>query len=517
MTALATALRAARPVAVPGALLVVAVAVSIWAASVYVTLSPDARYSLAWGAELARGGTPELAAPRVPTGHPLPVAIGALLAPLGTEAAADGYSALAALSFGLLLYAAFRFARALAGGASGAGRSGGERGPGWPLGGAHGALVGTAAGVLAAVIVGTRPRIDFFAAHAFIDVPFAALVLLAAAFVAESPRANAARALALLAAAGLLRPEAWLLSLAYAAWLAWSGRRRVAPDGGRPGSAASGGPAMIGRRRAAAFAVALGAPAVWAVFDLAFAGDPLHSLTRTQDQAIVLGRVTGLDDLIPSLRSATDDLIGWPLVAAGALVAVWAAGRPLRGLTRPPAGAGAPFAVAVLLSLGGVAAFTVLAVADLPLNDRYLLVPALAVVGLAAAALRRAALRSPLLVAALALTLAGAIATAADDRRQTEEMLDLAREKRAADEDLEQLLARPSVRREIGRCPLVHVSGSGRAAAAALLDRDPSEVPIARSPVPPSGGAAISASRSVPSGTARAIREGAWAFVSRCG
>src|SRR5918999_5493010 len=176
MTALATALRAVRPVALPGVLVVAAAALGVWLASPYVTLSPDARYSLAWGAELARGGSPELDVGDAPTGHPLPVAVGALLAPLGAVDAADAYSAVAVLAFGLLLYAAFRFGRALG------------RAP---------------AGVLAALLVGTRPRLDFFAAHAFIDVPFTALVLLAAALVAEQPRDRPATVLGLLAAAGL--------------------------------------------------------------------------------------------------------------------------------------------------------------------------------------------------------------------------------------------------------------------------------------------------------------------------
>src|SRR5438552_18218678 len=136
---------------------------AVWLAFPYVTLSPDARYSLAWGAELMRGGAPDLNAPLIPTPHPLPIGVGALLSLLGPRAAADAFSALAVLAFCLLVYAVFRLARTVG---------------------------GTAAGALAAVLVATRPRLDFFAAHSFIDIPFAALVVLAAALVAERPRGN---------------------------------------------------------------------------------------------------------------------------------------------------------------------------------------------------------------------------------------------------------------------------------------------------------------------------------------
>ena len=63
----------------------------------------------------------------------------------------------------------------------------------------------------------------------------------------------------LLGVAGLLRPEAWLLALAWAAWAL-----------------------PVRRDRAAVVAAALAAPLLWIAFDLAATGDPLHSLHGTQ-------------------------------------------------------------------------------------------------------------------------------------------------------------------------------------------------------------------------------------------
>ena len=63
-----------------------------------------------------------------------------------------------------------------------------------------------------------------YAARAYVDVPFLALVLWAAALEARAPRRGAAGH-GVLAVAGLLRPEAWVLAGAY--WL-WCGWRRAA-------------------------------------------------------------------------------------------------------------------------------------------------------------------------------------------------------------------------------------------------------------------------------------------------
>lgn len=461
-------LAGARPAFVPVAACVAIAVASVWLSSRYLALSVDARYSLAWGAELMRGQVPDLAAPELTTPHPLPIVVAALLAALGPTAASDAYASLMALSFGLLLFAAFRVARGLA---------------------------GVAAGVLAVALIATRPRLDFFAAHGFVDVPFTALVLLAAGQAAVAPRRNAARALALLAVAGLLRPEAWGFSLLYGAFAILDrGAAATARERFRPLALAG---------------LAALAPLTWLAFDLVLTGDPAHSLNGTRSGAVALARATGVEQLWPSFEAGIRRLVGWPTAAAGAIMAVWgiaAAGGRLRGA----------YVLTAALAVAGLAAFVVLAYTALPLNDRYLLVPALALACLAAAGAGGIARRSPVPVAALVLALAGALPTLAEDLRDTASMLASTRQKQLADDDLERLLARPDVLRTIEGCSRITASGTGRAAAAALLRRDPADVPISRSPLPSAGAAAISTAGSVRLDTPATVREGAWALVERC-
>ena len=403
----------------------------------------------------------------VSTPHPLPIVLGGLASLLGPRAAADLAAFGAVLSFGLLLYAAYRLARALGGPVSGA---------------------------VALALVATRPRIDFFASRAFIDIPFAALVLLAAALAAEAPRRNATRALWLLAAAGLLRPEAWGLAALYAGWLLLDGRRSGA-----------------GRSPVAIIALAAAAPAIWLLFDLALTGDPLHSLQSTQENTEKLRRATGLGELLPSLRDGLDELVGIAPAVAGAAFGIW-------GLARFRSDRGA-FALVAAVAGAGIAAFALLAAADLPLNDRYLVVPSLALLALGAAAAPRIRIagldRVAAAAAALVLLVPPAIALP-DDLDEAREAVDGARSKARADEDLERLLGRDAVRAEIESCPQLIAAGSARASVAALLDTDPAEVIISDRGVPLAGAVALSTTETVPPGTPRSVRVGAWTFVTRC-
>ena len=68
-----------------------------------------------------------------------------------------------------------------------------------------------ATGVLATVIVLTRVPVLDFGARAYVDIPFLVLVLGALLLETRRPRAGVP-VLALLALAGLLRPEAWLFA-----------------------------------------------------------------------------------------------------------------------------------------------------------------------------------------------------------------------------------------------------------------------------------------------------------------
>src|SRR5919202_269181 len=110
-------------------------------------------------------------------------------------------------------------------------------------------------GAVGAALLLTRLDYGFLAARGYIDIPYMAMVVWAAALEAQRPR-RGAPVLALLAAAGLLRPEAWVLAALYWCWAAWR---------------------ATWRRRAALAALAAVAPLAWALTDWAVTGDPLFS------------------------------------------------------------------------------------------------------------------------------------------------------------------------------------------------------------------------------------------------
>ena len=201
-----------------------------------------------------------------------------------------------------------------------------------------------ATGAVLALILLTRPILVHQALTANVDVPFLALVLAAATLEAARPR-RGLPVLALLAVAGLLRPEAWLLSAAYLVWL-W--------------------PATHGRQRAAAVAVALSAPVLWGLFDLVAAGDPLHSLIGTHRAATRIGRPQGIDRAVRLTPEYGRQVpAGHPHAHRGFSAAAAA-------LRWGPAGAALlPVAIAAV----GVAAFLVLGLGRQPLLARYLAVP----------------------------------------------------------------------------------------------------------------------------------------------
>jgi hypothetical protein len=130
---------------------------------------------------------------------------------------------------------------------------------------------------------------------ASIDVPFLALVLVAAAIELRRPRAGP-QVLLVLGVAGLLRPEAWLLSGAYLLWVL---------------------PAAAGRRRAELVAVAAAPPLLWVLSDLWITGDALWSLHQARATARRLGEYESpLGTLAWTARSWKGLLHAVPAVAA---------------------------------------------------------------------------------------------------------------------------------------------------------------------------------------------------------
>ena len=287
----------------------------------------DAYHHLVWGRDLLEGVKPGFEDYAAPTQHPLYLALGALLSLAGDFADR------------LLVLVTILSLVALTAGA-------------YALGSA---LFGTAPAVGGALFVGSSFAFALYAVRAFVDVPVLALVVWAAALEERRPRRGAAP-MALLAAAGLLRPEAWVLAGAYWLWCL-------------PGRAL--------RERAALLALAAVAPVLWAAVDLAVTGDPLFSLHSTSDLAESLGRERGVRNVPSSFVTFLADLARPPVALAGVVGLALAVRR--FGVRR--------MAVPLALCGAGVLTFVAIGVAGLSLIPRYLTVPAVALCVLAGYAL----------------------------------------------------------------------------------------------------------------------------------
>jgi hypothetical protein len=276
---------------------VVGAATVLYAVAADARLGYDTAYQLVWGRELLDGALPHYDVRLAPTPHPLQVLVAAPLSLLGQGA-----------DEAMRLFCA-------------------------PV------------GALAGAVLITRPHLIELAYLGDADVPAAALAAWAATFALDR---RPTAALSLLALAGLLRPEAWLLSAAYLAWLAR----------GRPPRALV--PLAL---------LAAAGPALWALSDLAVTGDALWSLHHTRTGTDLLDRPTGAAEAVEQLPRHVNFLLGTPeLVVAllGLVAGLVAARRRMWGL------------VAVLVLLGG--AFLVLAFAGLSLQPRYLASLAAAIV-----------------------------------------------------------------------------------------------------------------------------------------
>src|SRR3954471_23426586 len=150
----------------------------------------DTIYALVWGRELAHGVSPDYGSALPPTPHPLADLVGLLSTPLG-DGAITVTMGIAYAALGLVGYLVYRL----------------------------GALwFDRPVGVVAAVIVLTRAPYLSNGLRAYVDLPYIALCLGALVLETRRPRCGWP-VLALLALAGLLRPEAWLFSFAYLAYL----------------------------------------------------------------------------------------------------------------------------------------------------------------------------------------------------------------------------------------------------------------------------------------------------------
>jgi hypothetical protein len=307
----------------------------------------DTIYALVWGRELAHGVSPDYGAALPPTPHPLADLLGLITTPLG-NGAIDVTMVIAYLSLGLVGYLVYRL------------------GTLWfdrPI------------GAIATFIVLTRAPYLSNGLRAYVDLPYIALCLGALVIESKKPRAGWP-VLALLALAGLLRPEAWLFSIVYLAYLALVPERP--PDGPeaetrmpldradtqisgriRPAIGRARG-ILVSRHGAALIALALAAPILWVAFDWITTGNPFYSLTGTQATVETLKRQTGPVDLVLYGPRRLGEVLQWPgmVGALGGVVLAFAflRRRSVLGL------------VAAALAIG---AFALLACAGLAIIARY--------------------------------------------------------------------------------------------------------------------------------------------------
>ena len=313
---------------------------AVWVAAVAAVLllvfplgfpNYDTIYSLLWGREMADGMSPDRGAALPPTPHPLAELLGLVTSPLG-DGSIDVTMVIAYVSLGLVGYLVYRL----------------------------GALwFDRPIGAVAAAIVLTRAPFLSNGLRAYIDVPYTALVLGALVLETRRPRVGWP-VLALLALAGLLRPEAWLFSFAYLAYLALDiardreGRLRLRMRHERST-----------RELAWLAALACAAPIGWVVFDWITASSPTYSFTGTRETVETLERQTGPVDLVLYGPRRLGEVLQWPgmVGAAGGLVLGIAFLR-----RRSSVGV-----AAAALALG---AFAILAIAGLAIIPRYTMLAA---------------------------------------------------------------------------------------------------------------------------------------------
>ncbi|MET0307034.1 MAG: hypothetical protein ABW196_12520 [Solirubrobacterales bacterium] len=325
----------------------------------------DTIYSLLWGRELAEGLSPDRGAALPPTPHPLTELWGLATSPLG-NGAIDLTMIGAYVSLGLIGYLVYRL------------------GSLWfdrPI------------GAVAALIVLTRAPFLSNGLRAYIDLPYIALVLAALVIETKRPRAGWP-VLALLALAGLLRPEAWLFSFAYLAYLLLDVERpredhEREKEGGVPLERADTQkrglirPRFVRARGTPSSplllaALALAGPILWAIFDWVTAGSPTYSFTGTRETVETLERQTGPVDLILYGPRRLGEVLQWPgMVAAagGVLIAAAIAFRSRKWKLSTPY-EGAKLAIGLAAAVLALGAFAVLACAGLAIIPRYTMLAA---------------------------------------------------------------------------------------------------------------------------------------------
>jgi hypothetical protein len=369
----------------------------------------DSFYALLWGRDLLHFHLPDFRVYRGPTEHPLAIAFGVLCSIFG-----EGGARLMVLgsigSFVAVVAGLYRLGRVCFG----------------PL-----------VGVLASLLVLSRFFDENVAAQGYLDISYVALIVWALVLEVQRPR-RGAPVLVLLAAAGLLRPDAWVLSGVY--WLWWLSGQRRSPANPRGPDA---------RAAALNLALAASAPVIWVALDTIVTGEPLYSLSSTAGLARELGRTQGVGSVLGSLGTFVVRIDKLPVVVgglAGIALAVWL--TPRKTLL--------PLAALVLL----VVVFVLEGIGGASVIDRYLLGASTVLLLFCAvslggwAMLRRGSAMRRLWMAGAAALLAYGVASAASTVSLTSLRTTLAYHEEFH-KGLAGALADPTVKGELRRCPLL--------------------------------------------------------------
>ncbi|HEX7610196.1 MAG TPA: hypothetical protein VF380_05950 [Solirubrobacteraceae bacterium] len=359
----------------------------------------DSFYALLWGRDLLHLHLPDFHVYRGPTEHPLAIAFGMFCSLFGQSGARLMVLGSIA-SFVALVAGSYRLGRL---------------------------CFGPVVGFVAALLVLSRFFVENLAAQGYLDITYLALIVWAVVLEVERPRRGTAVFL-MLAAAGLLRPDAWVASGVYWLWCSWRADNRT---------------------RLRYLALAAIAPVLWAGVDALVTGDPLYSLSATAGLAAELERTQGFTAVIASVWNYGTRIDKLPVLLGGIVgvpLALWMAPRraivPLAALA---------VVLGVYLAEGAVGASVV---------DRYLLGTATMLLPFCAVAIGgwsmlqpRALLRRVWMVGAAALFAFGAATAAATLS------LSSLRTTLAYHEDfhkgLATALATPEVKAQLRRCPLL--------------------------------------------------------------
>jgi hypothetical protein len=395
------------------ALLCVGALVGYFAYPTYPTY--DTFYALLWGRDLLHLHLPDFRVYRGPTEHPLAIGFGMVCSIFG-----QGGARLMVLgsiaSFVAVVAGSYRLGRL---------------------------CFGPVVGLFAALLVLSRFFVENLAAQGYLDISYVALIVWALALEVARPR-RGTPVFVLLAGAGLLRPDAWVLSGAYWLWCVWPS------IGDRQAHRSAGGRALLTLSRQLSYlGLALLGPVVWLVTDGIVTGDPLYSLHATAGLAHELERTQGLSSVFASLWTFGVRIDKLPVILGaliGLPIAAWLA--PRRVLM--------PLATLILL----VGVFVAEGAVGASVIDRYLLGAATLLLLFCAvsiggwAMLRpKTALRRVWLLGAAVLIVYGSVSVA------TTLNLSSLRTTLAYHEDFHEGLAAalssPRVRATLRRCPLL--------------------------------------------------------------